>query len=81
MKNDYKYGFHVPEDYVFKAKKGLSEDIVREISAMKKEPSWMLDFRLKSLADFWKKAMPKWGADLSTIDFQDIFYYLKPMEG
>src|SRR3989338_10370488 len=81
MKNDYKYGFHVTEDHIFKAKKGLSEDVVREISAIKKEPSWMLDFRLKSLKAFWEKPMPKWGADLSTIDFQDIFYYLKPMEG
>ncbi len=81
MKTDYKYGFHVPEDYVFKAKKGLSEEIVREISAIKKEPRWMLDFRLKSLKAFWEKPMPKWGADLSTIDFQDIYYYLKPTEG
>ena len=81
MKTDYKYGFHVDEEYVFKAKKGLSEEIVREISAIKKEPSWMLDFRLKSLKAFWEKPMPKWGANLGTIDFQDIYYYLKPTEG
>jgi len=81
MKNDYKYGFHVTEDHIFKAKKGLSEDVVREISAIKKEPSWMLDFRLKSLKVFWEKSMPKWGAELGTIDFQDIFYYMKSTEG
>ncbi|MBI2173285.1 MAG: Fe-S cluster assembly protein SufB [Candidatus Aenigmarchaeota archaeon] len=81
MKTDYKYGFHVDEEYIFKAKKGLSEEIVREISAIKKEPQWMLDFRLKSLKAFWEKPMPKWGANLRTIDFQDIYYYLKPTEG
>ncbi|MDI6721705.1 MAG: Fe-S cluster assembly protein SufB [Candidatus Aenigmarchaeota archaeon] len=81
MKNDYKYGFHVDEEYVFKAKKGLSEDIVREISRIKKEPAWMLDFRLRALHEFWKRPMPTWGANLSSIDFQDIYYYLKPTEG
>ncbi|MBI2579293.1 MAG: Fe-S cluster assembly protein SufB [Candidatus Aenigmarchaeota archaeon] len=81
MKNDYKYGFHVDQEYVFKSKKGLSEDVIREMSRMKKEPSWMLDFRLKALQEFWKKPMPTWGANLGSIDFQDIYYYLKPTEG
>ena len=76
---DYKekYGFFVPEDYIFKAKRGLNPEIVREISWMKKEPEWMLNFRLKSLEIFRKKPMPNWGADLSVIDFENIFYYLK----
>src|SRR5882762_4909034 len=77
--SDYKekYGFFVPEDYVFKAKRGLNPDIVKEISFMKGEPEWMTKFRLRSLEIFRKKPMPNWGADLSVIDFENIFYYLK----
>ncbi len=80
--SDYKekYGFFVPEDYVFKAKRGLNEEIVKEISWMKGEPEWMTKFRLRSLEIFRKKPMPTWGADLSVIDFENIFYYLKPAE-
>jgi len=79
---DYKekYGFFVPEEYVFKAKRGLNEDVVREISFMKQEPEWMTKFRLRSLQIFNKKAMPTWGADLSVIDFDNIFYYLKAQD-
>ena len=77
--SDYKekYGFSVPEDFVFKAKRGLNPEIVKEISWMKKEPEWMLKFRLRSLEIFRKKPMPTWGADLSVIDFENIFYYLR----
>jgi Fe-S cluster assembly scaffold protein SufB len=77
--SDYKekYGFFVPEDYIFKAKRGLNPEIVTEISWMKKEPEWMLKMRLRSLEIFRKKPMPTWGADLSVIDFENIFYYLK----
>src|SRR5882672_5727682 len=77
--SDYKekYGFFVPEDYIFKAKRGLNPEIVKEISWMKKEPEWMLKLRLRSLEIFRKKPMPTWGADLSVIDFENIFYYLK----
>lgn len=78
---DYsKYAFSDKEDYVFKSKRGLTKEIVEEISKMKNEPKWMLDFRLQSLEIFWKKAMPNWGADLSTIDFDNIYYYIKPSE-
>src|SRR5256885_3486676 len=64
---DYKekYGFFVPEEYVFKAKRGLNPDIVKEISWMKQEPEWMTKMRLRSLEIFRKKPMPTWGADLS----------------
>ena len=77
--SDYKerYGFFVPEDYIFKAKRGLNPEIVKEISWMKGEPEWMTKFRLRSLEIFRKKPMPNWGADLSVIDFENIFYYLK----
>ena len=75
-----KYGFFDKENYVFKAKRGLSADVVKEISWMKSEPEWMTKFRLRALQIWEKKEMPTWGADLSTIDFQNIYYYLKSTE-
>ncbi len=78
---DYKYGFSMPEKSVYKAKKGLREDVVRMISKIKKEPAWMLEFRLKAYKIFLEKKMPKFGPSLEKIDFDDIYYYLKPTEG
>lgn len=78
--DEYKYGFKDPEKYVFKSKKGLSKEVVEEISWMKQEPEWMRKFRLKSLDIFARKPLPMWGGDLSQIDFQDIYYYLKPTD-
>lgn len=78
---DYKYGFSMKENYKFKAKKGLSENIVKEISMMKNEPGWMTDFRLNAYKLFMEKPMPTWGPDLSKIDFDNIYYYIKPTEG
>jgi Fe-S cluster assembly protein SufB len=71
------------DDYIFKPEKGLNEQLIRDMSAMKGEPQWMLDFRLKSYQRFLKKPIPTWGGAglLETIDFDDIFYYIKPMEG
>ena len=77
--DEYQYGFKDPETYVFKSSKGLSEEVVRQISAMKGEPDWMLEFRLKALAHFKVRPMPTWGADLSRLDLEDIFYYVRPM--
>ena len=76
---DYtKYDFKdSTEMYVHLSKKGLSKETVIEISKMKNEPQWMLDFRLRSFEIFMKKPMPTWGGDLSTIDFQNIYYYAK----
>lgn len=76
----YKYGFHKPENYIFKSEKGLDEAVIRSISAHKGEPTWMLDRRLMAHKIFGKKKMPLWGADLSTINFEDIYYYIKPTE-
>ena len=76
----YPYGFHEPERYVFKSKKGLSEAVVREISALKNEPEWMRTFRLRALELFFKKPTPRWGGDLRGIDFQSIFYFIRPAE-
>jgi Fe-S cluster assembly protein SufB len=77
---EYQYGFRDEEDYVFKSERGLSRQIVEEISAMKGEPDWMRDFRLKALDHFQQRPMPNWGADLSDIDFGDIYYYIRPAE-
>jgi Fe-S cluster assembly protein SufB len=77
---DTKYGFSKAENYVFKARKGLSHEIVEEISQMKGEQQWMRDFRHKSLDFFYKRPVPTWGADLSTIDFDNIYYYIKPTQ-
>ncbi|WP_069803133.1 Fe-S cluster assembly protein SufB [Thermogemmatispora onikobensis] len=75
----YTAGFHVPENYAFKSKKGLSREVVEQISEMKGEPDWMRRFRLKSLDLFLKRPLPTWGADLSGINFDDIYYYIKPV--
>ena len=79
---DYKYGFRDKEDYIFKSGRGLTTEIVTYISKTKNEPQWMLDFRLKALDIFRKKPMPKFGnlKLLEDIDFQNIFYYIKPSE-
>lgn len=78
--DEYKYGFRDPEKYVYKAKKGLSRNTVEEISWMKQEPDWMRKLRFKSLDIFEKKPLPTWGGDLTQLDFQDIYYYIKPAE-
>jgi Fe-S cluster assembly protein SufB len=69
------------EDHAFKTDKGLTEAIIREISAEKNEPQWMLDFRLKSLEIYHKKPVPNWGADLSDLDVDNIVHYVKPNTG
>src|ERR687891_987640 len=78
--NEYRYGFHDPEDYFFKSQRGLTRDVVAAISEHKNEPQWMRDFRLKSLDYFEARPMPTWGGDLSGIDFEDIYYYIRPTE-
>ena len=77
---EYQWGFHDEENPVIKIERGLNEDVIRQISAHKGEPKWMLDFRLDAYEIFLSKPMPNWGADLSGIDFDNIFYYLKPAE-
>lgn len=67
-------------DYYFAAHKGLNTQRVIEISQQKNEPAWMTDYRLAALAIFERKPMPTWGADLSALDHQDIYYYIKPIE-
>src|SRR5579859_1805657 len=79
--DNYKYGFHMPENHVFRAKRGLSREVVAEISEMKGEPEWMRAFRLRALETFFRKPMPTWGGDLSGINFDEIYYYIKPTQG
>jgi len=79
--SDYQFGFSDPETFVFKSRKGLDETVVRQISAMKGEPEWMLDFRLKALEHFQTRPIPTWGADLSDLNLDEIYYYVKPTEG
>jgi Fe-S cluster assembly protein SufB len=78
--NEYKYGFHDPEDYFFKSGRGLSPELVAAISEHKNEPEWMRKFRLKSLEYFMARPLPSWGGDLTQIDFDNIFYYIRPTE-
>jgi Fe-S cluster assembly protein SufB len=80
IRNDYKYGFHAPEDYFFKSGRGLTREIVEAISEHKDEPEWMRKFRLRSLEYFQARPLPTWGGDVSGIDFENIHYYIKPTE-
>src|SRR5438132_11220163 len=75
--DDYRYGFSMPESYFFKSRKGLDEQIVKEISGMKSEPEWMTKFRLRALKLFEAKPIPQWGGWLNDIDYNDIFYFVR----
>ena len=79
---EYQYGFHDDNRPVFKAKRGLSREVVEEISDMKNEPDWMRKFRLRALEMFERRPLPNWGSPaLADLDFDNIYYYLKPSEG
>lgn len=78
--DDYQYGFSNQDKSVYNTGKGLNEDIIRKISAKKKEPQWMLDFRLRSYDYFVNAKLPKWGPDLTFINYDDYTYYIKPSE-
>lgn len=77
---EYKYGFHDKDVSIFRTEKGLTPNVVKEISKIKDEPQWMLDYRLKALEQFYKMPMPQWGGDLSELNFDEIIYYVKPSE-
>src|SRR4051794_11766471 len=81
--SDYaeRFGFHDPETgYAYKAPKGLSEQVVRDISEYKDEPEWMREFRLKALEHFQQRPTPKWGGNLGQIDFDNIHYFVRASE-
>jgi len=77
---EYQYGFKDPDTSVYKSAKGLNEEVVRKISEMKNEPEWMLEFRLKALKHFRQRPMPAWGADITQLDLENIYYYVRPSE-
>ena len=77
---EYKYGFQDRDVSVFRTERGLTKNVVEEISRMKNEPEWMLEERLKALEIFYDKPMPQWGGDLSELDFDEIIYYVKPSD-
>jgi Fe-S cluster assembly protein SufB len=80
LKGDYQFGFHDPDQSVFRARKGLDREIVEQISAIKGEPAWMRDLRLKAFDIFLQKPMPTWGGNVAEMDFNNIYYYVKPSD-
>src|ERR687883_94983 len=83
IREEYRYGFANPDEaeaYFYKSPKGLSHETVEAISQHKNEPEWMRKFRHKSLDYFLARPLPMWGGDLSQIDFDNIYYYIKPTE-
>ena len=80
--DEYKYDFVTDAEPVYRAPKGLSEEVVREISAYKEEPEWMLDSRLKALQVYESKPMPTWGGNLSELDavLDEIYFYVRPQD-
>lgn len=74
---EYKYGFHDEDISVYKTGKGLSEEVIRNISQKKQEPSWMLEYRLQAFHQFEKMPMQNWGPNLSSLNFDDYTYYIK----
>jgi len=80
IKGDYQFGFHDEDRSVFRARKGLDREIVEQISDMKGEPAWMRESRLKAFDIFRQKPIPRWGGHVEGIDFDDIYYYVKPAD-
>jgi len=80
MGKDYEHGFSDPDRSSFKSRKGLDEEVIRQISAFKEEPAWMLEFRLKAYRHFLERPMPTWGPDLSGLDLDEIYFYVRPEE-
>jgi Fe-S cluster assembly protein SufB len=78
--DDYKYGFRDEVEYKFKSRKGLDEEIIRQISEHKQEPEWMLKRRLQALKHAQARPWPKWGGDLSGLDFDNIYFYIRPSD-
>jgi Fe-S cluster assembly protein SufB len=80
MQHEKQYDFNLPETYFYRSEKGLNKSVVEKISYMKEEPEWMLKFRLRALEIAEKKGRPKWGPDLSKLNFDEIYFYIRPNE-
>ena len=77
---DYKYGFSDPETSIYKSKRGFTREVVEEISRQKGEPEWMLKIRMKAYEHAIKRPTPTWGGDLSGLNLDNMFYYVRPSE-
>lgn len=77
IKEQERYDFQTEIDYSHRSRRGIGQDVVREISALKSEPEWMLDFRLKALDIFFDMPMPTWGVDLEALDFEQFYYFMR----
>ena len=77
IKEQDRYDFRTEIDYVHRSRRGIGVDVVREISALKGEPQWMLNFRLKALDIFLEMPMPEWGVDLGALDFEEFYYFMR----
>src|SRR5712691_3556101 len=83
IREEYRYGFSNPDEaeaYFFKSGRGISHEVVEAIAEHKKEPDWMRKYRHKSLDYFLARPLPQWGGNLNDIDFDNIYYYIKPTE-
>ena len=80
MQHENQYQFSLPEEYFFRSEKGLDRRVIEQISYYKNEPEWMLKFRLKALEIAEKKGRPKWGPDISHLNFDDIYFYIRPQD-
>ncbi|MDZ7704682.1 MAG: Fe-S cluster assembly protein SufB [Trueperaceae bacterium] len=80
MQHTKQYDFQMPENYAYKSEKGLDKRVIEKLSYYKNEPEWMLKFRLRALEIAEKKGRPKWGPDLSALDFDDIYFYIRPQD-
>lgn len=80
MQHERQYEFSLPEEYFFRSEKGLNRRVIEQISYHKNEPEWMLKFRLRALEIAEKKGRPKWGPDLSHLNFDDIYFYIRPQD-
>ena len=80
MQHEKQYQFSLPEEYFFRSEKGLTRRVIEQISYYKNEPEWMLAFRLKALEIAEKKGRPKWGPDLNRLNFDDIYFYIRPQD-
>ena len=78
--SEYPYGFRDPEEYLYRAKPGLHREVVNEISSQKGEPEWMRAVRLQAFDHFLKRPLPRWGGDLSGLNFDEITFYIRPSE-
>ena len=77
LEEEYKYGFKDEDVSIYKTQKGLTEEVVREISRLKNEPEWMLEFRLKCYRHFISTPLPSFGPDLSSLNFNDYTYFIR----